>query len=237
MVSGTPTGFPSQRPGRILGEMRKRPWLRSRDGLAGDARERRWIVATAAVAGAVVGHAVAYAAAYPNAGVREVLLGQTGHRYGSTAIAVAIVFGAIAAAGTVLAHVRRGVATAAAAEPAGWWEGFRRSALRLALLQVSIFAVQEIFERVLAGAPVSGLLHGPFLTVGLAVQILVAASIALVLAFLGRAAEVIGRALAPERSQRRATPRFGFAAAHALPVSPRLGPRLSRAPPATSLSI
>jgi hypothetical protein len=197
------------------------------------ARGRAPLIAFAAVTGAVAGHALAYAAAYPNAGVRDVLLGQTGHRYGSTAIAAAVVFGAIAVFGTAGRHFVRGVR---GEQPAGWWEGFRRSALKLVALQISLFVVQEIVERLLAGAPVSGLGHGPFLSLGLAVQVLVAAGLALLLSFLGRAAEAIGRALAPIPQARRATARRGIAAGRALASSFLAGPRLTRAPPSSSLA-
>jgi hypothetical protein len=204
----------------------------------GGARGRAPLIAFAAVAGVVAGHALAYAAAYPNAGVREVLLGQTGHRYWSTAIACAVVFGAIAVFGTVGRHFIRGVRGVGAEgeQPAGWWEGVRRSALRLAALQVSLFVIQEVVERLLAHAPVSSMLHGPFLSIGLALQVLVAAALALVLSFLGRAAEAIGRALAPAEPVRRATPRYGVAAGRTFASAILLGTRLTRGPPAPSLA-
>ncbi len=199
-------------------------------------QRRAPLVAFAAVTGVVAGHGLAYAAAYPNAGVREVLLGQTGHRYWSTAIACAIVFGAIAVFGTACRHFVRGVRGARGEQPAaGWWEGFRRSALALAALQISLFVVQEVVERLLAGAPVSSLLHGPFLSLGLAVQVLVATALALALSFLGRAALAIGRALAPAEPVRRVTPRFGIAGVRRFASTVLFGERLTRAPPALSL--
>ena len=200
---------------------------------SGRARGRAPWIAFAAVAGAVAGHALAYAAAYPNSGVRDVLLGRTGHRYWSTAIAAAIVFGATAAFGTAGRHFVRGIR---GEQTAAWWEGFRRSALRLAALQIILFLVQEAVERMLAGAGVSSLLHGPFLSLGLSVQVLVAAGLALLLSLLGRTAEAIGRALGPAAPLRRATARYGIAAGRSFGSSFLTAPRLTRAPPATSLA-
>jgi hypothetical protein len=160
--------------------------------------------------------------------MREVLLGQTGHRYWSAAVAVAVVFGALAATGTVTRHLTNG----ARLEPSvRWWEGFRRSALGLVALQGSIFVVQEVVERLLAGAPVSGLLHGPFLMMGLAVQVLVAAAVALVLACLGRASEALGRAIAGAASSRRAASSFDLLRASFPAMPSRRGSRLTRGPP------
>jgi hypothetical protein len=191
-------------------------------------RERAPLTAAAAVAGVVVGHALAYVAAYPAAGPREVLLGRTGHRYGSTAIAVAVVFGAAALAGTFVRHLIRGSRRCAAPT---WWERYRGTALRLVALQASIFVVQESLERLGAGAPIAGLFHGMILPLGLAVQVLVAAALALVLAGLSRAAEAIGRALASPPVERRGRARFVLPAAPSLARAAAVGPRLTRAPP------
>jgi hypothetical protein len=66
---------------------------------------------------------------------------------------------------------------------------------RLALLQVTIYLVQELIERAAAGVPLGGPVSGRLLLTGVAVQLLVAGALALGLAWAGRVAEVAGRAL------------------------------------------
>ena len=56
---------------------------------------RRLPLAGAAVAGAVVGHGLAYALAVPEPGRRLALLAGSGHAYWSAAIAAAIVLGLV----------------------------------------------------------------------------------------------------------------------------------------------
>src|SRR5918994_1933820 len=73
-----------------------------------------------------------------------------------------------------------------------------RLVARLALLQVTIYLVQELIERAAAGVPVDGRL----LFTGIAVQLLVAGVLALGLAWAGRVAEVAGRALRRRRLHR-----------------------------------
>ncbi len=195
------------------------------------ARERLPLVAAAAVAGAVAGHAITYLAAFPNAGARDILLGRTGHRYFSSAIAVAVVFGVVASGGTVLRHFTRG-SRGEDSHGLHWWGRYRAAALRLVALQAAIFVVQEVAERLISGAPVASLLHGSFLLVGLAVQVLVAAAVALVLTGLGGAAEALGRRLGPASLPiRGSAPRFPLRRS-AVTVQFSLGARVTRAPPA-----
>jgi hypothetical protein len=192
-------------------------------------RRRVPLTALAAVTGVVLGHGLAYMVTVPGAGAREALLLHTGHNYWSIAMAMAVVFGAMAVIGTVVRHARFGAARVAHATTP--WERYRSSAIRLVALQSAVFVVQEVLERVHAGVPVSGLLHGSFLLVGLAVQILVAAALAVVLSWLGRAAEAIGRALAPAPALRLRRARPAWPAA-AIPVRVTArGPRNPRAPP------
>ncbi len=187
------------------------------------------LTAFAAIAGVVVGHWIAYVVAVPGAGPREALLAQTGHGYWPTAVALAFVFGAAAAAGTVVRHLGRG--TRREVFPSTGWERYRTTALRLAALQASAFAVQEVVERLHAGAPLGGLGHDGFVALGLAVQVLVAAGLALVLTWLGRTAEAIGRALAEPPRARRARVRFVLPAAPTVAFDVAGSARLTRAPP------
>jgi hypothetical protein len=192
-------------------------------------RRRVPLTALAAVAGVVLGHGLAYMVTVPGAGAREALLLHTGHNYWSIAIATAVVFGAVSVIGTVVRHARLGAAKLAHATTA--WERYRSSAIRLVALQSAVFVVQEILERMHVGAPVSGLFHGGILLAGLAVQILIAAALAVVLSWLGRAGEAIGRALAPAPARRVRRARLAWPAA-AIPVrvAPH-DPRNPRAPP------
>jgi hypothetical protein len=192
-------------------------------------RRRIPVTALAAVTGVVLGHGLAYMVTVPGAGAREALLLHTGHNYWSIATALAVVFGVVALAGTLIRHVRLGVRRFS--DGATSWERYRSAALRLVALQSAAFVVQEILERLHAGAPIGGLAHGGFLAVGLAVQILVAAALALILAWLGRAAEAIGRALAtvPALRLRRVRPTWPE---RTIPVLVAVrGPRNPRAPP------
>jgi hypothetical protein len=152
-------------------------------------------LAGAAVAGAVIGHGLAYALAVPEPGRRLAVLAGSGHAYWSAAIAAAIVLG-LGSLGTTLARsfnagLRPG--DRPAGEPVG------RLAGRLALLQVTIYLVQELIERAAAGVPLGGPVNGRLLLTGIAVQLLVAGALALGLAWAGRVAEVAGRALRRRR--------------------------------------
>jgi hypothetical protein len=156
---------------------------------------RRLPLAGAAVAGAVIGHGLAYALAVPEPGRRLAVLAGSGHAYWSAAIAAAIVLG-LGSLGTTLARsfnagLRPG--DRPAGEPVG------RLAGRLALLQVAIYLVQELIERAAAGVPLGGPVNGRLLLTGIAVQLLVAGALALGLAWAGRVAEVAGRALRRRR--------------------------------------
>ncbi|HTE70901.1 MAG TPA: hypothetical protein VK942_19445 [Actinomycetes bacterium] len=159
---------------------------------------RRLPLAGAAVAGAVVGHALAYALAVPEPGRRLAVLASSGHAYWSAAIAAAIVLGLVSLGATLARHFRAGLRPAR--RPAG--EPLGRLAGRLALLQVTIYLVQELIERAAAGVPLGGSVHGRLLLTGVAVQLLVAAFLAVGLAWAGRVAEVAGRALRRHRLQR-----------------------------------
>jgi hypothetical protein len=190
---------------------------------------RRLPLAGAAVAGAVVGHGFAYALAVPQPGRRLALLAGSGHQYWSAAIAAAIVLGLGSLGATLARSFRAGLTTGGrpAAEPP------RRLAGRLALLQVTIYLVQELIERAAAGVPLGGPVDARLLLTGIAVQLLVAAALAVGLAWAGRVAEVAGRALRRRRlhgaEPRPARPRPTARARPAILLAAGLG---GRAPPA-----
>ena len=156
-------------------------------------------LAGAAVAGAVVGHTLAWTLTVPAPAERLALLATSGHTYWSAAVAAAIVLGLASLAATLTAHFRAGLR--AGRHPAG--EPFGRLAGRLAVLQIGIYLVQEVLERTAAGAPLGDAIDARLLLLGVAVQIAVAFGLAAVLAWVGRVAEVAGEAL-----RRRHLPRL-----------------------------
>jgi hypothetical protein len=150
---------------------------------------RRLPLTGVAVAGAVVGHMVAYVLAVPEPTVRVALLGATGHAYWTAAIAAAVVLGLASLAATLRCRFRAGLAPGRTVpgESVGGVAG------HLAGFQVAIYLVQEALERLEAGVPPHTL--GRLLLVGVGVQVAIAALLALLLTLVGRAAEAVGRAL------------------------------------------
>jgi hypothetical protein len=146
-----------------------------------------------AVAGAVVGHMVAYVLAVPSPTVRVALLGATGHAYWTAAIAAAVVLGLTSLAATLGRGFRAGL-LASRPQPG---ERLGLVAGQLAGLQVAIYLVQETLERLEAGIPAHALLDGRLLVTGVVVQSAIALVLAVVLAAAGRVAEAAGRALRP----------------------------------------
>jgi hypothetical protein len=162
-------------------------------------------LAAAAASGAAAAHTLLYLVAVPDTKARAAVLAESGHGYWSWALAAALVLGVVSAVATVGRHFRRGLRREAAAS----WS--RRAggdpvgllAARLAALQVGIYLVQELLERLMAGLPLASVAHEQFLLLGLPVQVLVAVAVATVLVVLGRAAEAVGRALRPPRAPAR----------------------------------
>ena len=154
---------------------------------------RRLPLTGVAVAGAVVGHMVAYALAVPSPTVRVALLGATGHAYWTAAIAAAVVLGLASLATTLRRRFRAGL-LAGRPQPG---ERLGRVAGQLAGFQVAIYLVQEALERLEVGIPVHALLDGRLLVTGVVVQTTIALVLAVLLTVVGRAAEAIGRALRP----------------------------------------
>jgi hypothetical protein len=144
-----------------------------------------------AVAGAVVGHMVAYVLAVPEPTVRVALLGATGHAYWTEAIAAALVLGLASLATTLRRQFRAGL-LAGRPQPG---ERVGRLAGQLAGFQVAIYLVQEALERLEAGIPAHALLDGRLLTIGVVVQTAIAVGLAVLLTAAGRVAEAVGRAL------------------------------------------
>ena len=141
-------------------------------------------------AGAVAGHTLTYLLTVPQAAARDALLASTGHNYWAAAVAVALVLGLASALSVVVRQFRgglRGERTMSA-------DDVPRLAARLAALQYSIFLLQEILERLDVGAPLGGARTGRLLLVGVLVQTLVAAALAVALFLLARVSAAAGRA-------------------------------------------
>jgi len=150
-----------------------------------------------AVAGAVVGHMVAYVLAVPEPTVRVALLGATGHAYWTAAIAAALVLGLASLAATLGRRFRAGL-LASRPQPG---EPLGRVAAQLAGFQVAIYLVQETLERLEAGIAPQALLDRRLLVTGVAVQTAIALVLAVLLTLTGRAAEAVGRAQRPPHPQ------------------------------------
>lgn len=148
--------------------------------------------AGAALAGAVVGHALTYLVAFVTPHSRQAALDETGHSYWNFAVATAIAIGAWSAIVLIVRHLRR---TARHDRGDHAEEGLLRTAMRLAVLQVTLFACLEVGERLAAGAPLRGLLGHDLVPLGLVFQVLVALGLALILRALATAVEVVARAL------------------------------------------
>jgi hypothetical protein len=159
----------------------------------------RTALAGVAATGMLVGHLLTYLVVRPDAHAREILLSHTGHGSFSTMLEAAILL-AIAGCASLLVRVAGG--RRRPGDPTAVM-GFGGVVGRLALLQCGAFAAMEVVERLASGAPVSGVLAGHLLFVGLAIQVLVAGLGALVLRWLTRAAEWIGVRL---RRPRRRVP-------------------------------
>jgi hypothetical protein len=185
-------------------------------------RARRLLPVAAAAAGVVLAHAADYAVVYPDAGRRSQELSATGHGYWPVAVGLAAALGAVA---VVVAAVR-GARRRAAAVP---------SVARLAALQMIVFAVIEVVERVSVGVDPVPFLHSPSFAVGLVLQVAAAAGCAFVLAVVERAARRIAGLF--DRAPRR--PR---AQSWTLPVTDRLpgailfAPAAPRGPPLAARS-
>jgi hypothetical protein len=146
-----------------------------------------------AVAGAVVGHMVAYVLAVPSPTVRVALLGATGHAYWTAAIAAAVVLGLASLAATLRRRFRAGL-LASRPQPS---DRLGRVAGQLAGFQLAIYLVQETLERLEVGIPAHALLDGRLLVTGVVVQMAIAVVLAVLLVAAGRVAEAAGRALRP----------------------------------------
>ena len=185
-----------------------------------------------AVAGAVIGHMVAYVLAVPSPTVRVALLGATGHAYWTEAIAAATVLGLASLATTLGRRLRAGLLDS---HPQSG-ERVGRVAGQLAGFQIAIYLVQETLERLEASVAPHGLLASQLLVTGMAVQTAIALVLAVVLTVAGRAAEAVGRALRRPARHRERTSRPRLDLVVAWPSRLLAAGLGSRAPPCCSVA-
>jgi len=121
----------------------------------------RRTVATVGVAGAglLLGHWLAYALGVPH--TRDELLRATGHGYLPYATQVAMLAAAAGLAALFLARLTL----------RGGGSSFAHDVAVLAGVQCGAFLAMEAGERLLAGASLHDLAHGPLLAIGLGVQL------------------------------------------------------------------
>src|SRR4051794_7567244 len=156
----------------------------------------------------VVGHQLVYRLAFPSATERATLLARTGHGYLPTT-AHLVLLAALAGIGGLFLRsmTRRDIGV----------PGRSTTFLRLAAIQVSIFVLMELAERIAAGAPVAGVAVHGLLVLGVAVQLLLAFAGAALVSLLDRAGAVAGElALAP-------VPRLRAALVVSVPSAPFVG--------------
>lgn len=192
-----------------------------RDRLAG----RR--LAALGTAGAVGAHMLAYVVAEPDGHQRASLLQETGHAYWHAAVAAAAVAGSFSLVSHAVAQFRGARGHRRSAETIG------RAGVRLALFQVAVYAVMEFAERAAAHEHVATMFAHHLFVIGVALQVLVAATLAQLLRLVGRAAFAVAKRLAAPKFQRRAPLTRYHAIAYVgrcLATWDRPGP--SRAPPA-----
>src|SRR5688572_6825224 len=143
----------------------------------------RHVTASLGVAGSglLLGHWLAYALRTPDPSARAELLHTTGHSYLPYATQVALLAGVIGLIGLFLARLN-------SRERSGSFSG---DLIRLAAAQSGAFLAMEVGERLLTGASLHDLTHGPLLAIGLGVQVVVAVAGALVLRLTERAAAAV----------------------------------------------
>jgi hypothetical protein len=187
---------------------------------------RRGVSVAVASAAVVLGHRLAYLAAFPDAAAREAALRASGHGYLGFLTDVAILLGGAAVAGAFLSRLTRS---------GGRVPSLVGLSVRLATLQGVAFVTMEVAERFASGAPVASVLTHHLLPIGIAVQALVAVVAALLIrAVLSVADRVAKRARAASTRLPSLTARLAsWRVAQPFRRLPR--PAAARAPPSVSL--
>jgi hypothetical protein len=155
-------------------------------------RERRYLrdLPTFAFAfvGLIVGHLLSYLIAIPDPARRTVVLADSGHGYMHVAGDVAVVLGFAAAVTVGLRAVAgRGVTDRSSTARMAW---------RLGALQAGAFSAMELGERLVSGGDLGELFADHLFSIGIVVQLVIAAVGALLHWLIGRVAVGIADALA-----------------------------------------
>jgi hypothetical protein len=182
---------------------------------------RPW-VSGVAFGGTFVGHAIAYGFLRPDEHARENLLAATGHAYLHLANETGLLLVLFALAVALLGRLaRRDV------EAPSIGTLFRS----LAGFQVTVFLATELLERISSGAPLSGMLAGGLLPLGVVAQLSIAALASFLIHHLLCATDRLGEWLGP----RPLLPRLTLETVRASAALPDNGPALAssqiRAPP------
>lgn len=157
-----------------------------------------------ALAGVLAGHGMTYALV--TLGSPSELLAASGHGYLDAAVRVGLAGSLVAVLAAFAGHLR-----AALEGPSGYGAAAADLFARLLRAQVGLFLLQELGERWIAEAPLSGVLERGLLAIGLVSQLVLAALGAWFLRWILSAADRIGRALrtSPHHPRRqRAHPRL-----------------------------
>jgi hypothetical protein len=194
--------------------------------LSGRRAWRGFPFAGTALAAVAFGHWLTYLMAVPEAHAREELLAHTGHAYWPVLVELAV---ALALAGFGTAVLRR--VTRRESLPERGTEAVLWIASRLAVLQLATFGSIEVAERLIAGTPVGGVVHGGIIAWGVATQTLLAAGGALLLLWLGRAGDRAREILATTLPPMLPTVAVRHLAAVAAPQRPLLRRFDVRGPP------
>jgi hypothetical protein len=150
-------------------------------------------MAGVAFAGVVAGHSLTYFAAFPGSNARDAYLATTGHSYWRNALVLALLLEVAALGVVAMRGFRAGLRGTLAVEHSG-----PQLAMRLAMIQVGTFCALEAGERLVSGAPVSGMFAHHLFLLGVAIQLLVAVAGALLLRWLAVAAEALGACIRGE---------------------------------------
>ena len=172
-------------------------------------------------AGLMLGHWLAYALGTPHAQARDRLLAATGHSYLHLATEVALLAATLGLVVLFLGRLSR-------REARGTFGG---NLARLAGVQVAAFVAMEIGERLLSGAPLHDLSHGPVLAVGIGVQLALVVAGAVALRLTERAADVASSLGAPARRSAPSLVAAPLLASSAPARRPEMRAVASRAPP------
>ena len=183
---------------------------------------RPWVPGVA-FGGVLVGHAIAYGLLRPDEHAREGLLAATGHAYLHLANETGLLLVLIALAVALLGRVGR---------PGGEdGPSFGTLFRSLAGFQVTVFVAIELLERVSSGAPLSGMVGGSVLPLGVFAQLVIAAIASFLIHHLLRVADRLGDLLGTAPTLARRTLETVRTSATALARTPALASTAIRAPP------